>query len=205
MASPAATGPMRMSATGISTSRPVLRSFRRAAGFTLLELLVVVFIIGIMATMFTLSVGVAGGTDRELRRETERLQTLLALALEDAGFQSRELGLRLYPARYEFSVFDRGDPFNPDDDQWVPIEDDVLGSRELPEAFVLELEIEDRSVNLERSEKDVEKKYEPQLFIFSSGDFSDSFAIHLRSLEEDRSYSLQVAIDGTTELIKDDG
>ena len=65
----------------------------RAAGFTLLELLVVVFIIGIMATMFTLSVGVAGGTDRELRRETERLQTLLALALEDASFQSRELGL----------------------------------------------------------------------------------------------------------------
>ncbi|MDH5276911.1 MAG: type II secretion system minor pseudopilin GspH [Gammaproteobacteria bacterium] len=176
----------------------------RAAGFTLLELLVVVFIIGIMATMFTLSVGVAGGTDRELRRETERLQTLLALALEDASFQSRELGLRLYPRRYEFSVFDRGDAFDPKDDKWAPIGEDVLGPRELPPAFALELEIEGRMVNLERSEKDVEKRYEPQLFIFSSGDFSDAFDIRLRSLEEDRSYSLAVAIDGTTKLTKGD-
>lgn len=176
----------------------------RATGFTLLELLVVVFIIGIMATMFTLSVGVAGGTDRELRREGERLQTLLALALEDASFQSHELGLRLYPNRYEFSVFDRGDAFDPDDDKWAPLEKDVFGPRELPPAFAFELEIEGRSVNLERSEKDVEKKYEPQLFIFSSGDFSDAFDIHLRSTEEDRSYSLAVAVDGTTKLTKGD-
>lgn len=195
---------MPMSATGISNSGPMRGSVGRAAGFTLLELLVVVFIIGIMATMFTLSVGVAGGTDRELRRETERLQTLLALALEDASFQSRELGLRLYPRRYEFSVFDRGDPFSPEDDKWTPIGADVLGPRELPAAFALELEIEGRTVNLERSEKDVEKRYEPQLFIFSSGDFSDSFDIHLRSVEEDRSYSLAVAIDGKTSLTKGD-
>jgi general secretion pathway protein H len=179
-------------------------SVGRAAGFTLLELLVVVFIIGIMATMFTLSVGVAGGTDRELRRETERLQPLIALAVEDASFQSRELGLRLYPGRYEFSVFDRGDAFDPTDDKWEPIGEDVLGPRELPSAFALELEIEGRAVNLERSEKDVEKRYEPQLFIFSSGDLSDSFDIRLRSLEEDRSYSLAVAIDGTTKLAKGD-
>jgi hypothetical protein len=166
---------------------------------------VVVFIIGIMAAMFTLSVGVAGGTDRELRREAERLETLLGLALEDATFQSRELGLRLYPQRYEFSVFDRGDLLDPKDDKWEPISTDVLGPRELPDAFALELEIEGRTVNLERSAKDVEKKYEPQLFIFSSGDLSDAFDIHVRSVEEDRSYSLAVAIDGTTTLTKDDG
>lgn len=176
----------------------------RAAGFTLLELLVVVFIIGIMATMFTLSVGVAGGTDRELRREAERLQTLIALALEDASFQARELGLRLYPSRYEFSALDTGNRFDPLDDKWAPIEGDVLAPRELPPVFALELEIEGRSVNLERSAKDVEKTYEPQLFIFSSGDLSDSFDIHVRSLEEDRSYSLAVAIDGATKLTKGD-
>ncbi|MSR09787.1 MAG: type II secretion system protein GspH [Gammaproteobacteria bacterium] len=191
---------MQMSGTGTSTS-----PCSRAGGFTLLEMLVVVFIIGIMAAMFTLSVGVAGGTDRELRREAERLETLLALALEDASFQSRELGLRLYPGRYEFSVFDRGDLFDPKDDKWERISGDVFAPRELPKVFALELEIEGRAVNLERSEKDVEKTYQPQLFIFSSGDLSDAFDIRVRSTEEDRSYSLAVAIDGKTTLTKDDG
>ena len=191
---------MPMSVTGTTSS-----SWSRAGGFTLLEMLVVVFIIGIMAAMFTLSVGVAGGTDRELRREAERLATLLALALEDASFQSRELGLRLYPGRYEFSVFDRGDRFDPKDDKWERIGSDVFAPRELPKVFTLELEIEGKAVNLERSEKDVEKKYQPQLFIFSSGDLSDSFDIRIRSLEESRSYSLDVAIDGKTTLTKGDG
>ena len=191
---------MPMSVTGTSTSVP-----GRAGGFTLLELLVVVFIIGIMAAMFTLSIGVAGGTDRELRREAERLETLLALALEDATFQAHELGLRLYPRRYEFSVFDRGDLLDPKDDKWVPIAADVFAPRALPKVFALELEIEGRAVNLERSEKDVAKKYQPQLFIFSSGDISDSCNIRVRSVEEDRSYSLAVAIDGKTRLTKDDG
>lgn len=194
-----------MSGTG-SSSSPLVRRVRRGAdGFTLLELLVVVFIIGIIATMFTLSVGVAGGADRELRREAERLETLLALALEDASFQTHELGLRLYPHSYEFSILDRGDPADPLDDKWVPIADDVFARRELPEVFAFDLEIGGRSVNLERSEKDVEKKYEPQLFIFSSGDFSDAFDIRIHSVEEDRSYSLDVAMDGTTKLTKGDG
>lgn len=201
---------MPMSATGTSTSAsvagPGLASRPgNATGFTLLELLVVVFIIGIMAAMFTLSVGVAGGTDRELRRESERLEALLALALEDATFQSHELGLRLYPQRYEFSIYERGDPFDPTDDKWVPVTEDVFAARELPPVFELELDIEGRAVNLERSEKDVEKRYEPQLFIFSSGDFSDAFEIRLRSIEEDRSYSLAVTIEGTTTVTRDDG
>jgi hypothetical protein len=157
-----------------------------------------------MAAMFTLSVGVAGGTDRELRREAERLQTLVALALEDASFQSREMGLRLYPNRYEFSVYNRGNPADPADDQWAPLKEEVFAPRELPGVFALELEIEGRSVNLERSARDVEKRYEPQLFIFSSGDFSDSFDIRVRSIEEDRVYTLAVAIDGTTEVTRDD-
>ncbi len=191
---------MPMSGTGNSSSLG-----RGPKGFTLLELLVVVFIIGIMAAMFTLSVGVAGGSDVELRREAERLQTLLKLALEDANFQARDLGIRFYPDSYEFSVFDLG-PLLVDisDDQWTVLKEDALAGHELPPVFLYELEIEGKSVDLARSKRDVEKVYKPQLFIFSSGDFSDSFVIRLRSAEEDRSYSLTVAVDGAVTLKKDD-
>lgn len=200
MDNPEARARMPMSVTGISTSVP-----RPTGGFTLLELLVVVFIIGIMAAMFTLSVGVAGGTDVELRREAERLQTLLKLALEDANFQARDLGIRFYPERYEFSVFDLG-PLLVDttDDRWTLLQEDALSAHELPPVFRYELEIEGKFVDLARSKKDVEKIYKPQLFIFSSGDISDSFVVRVRSTEEDRSYSLTIGVDGAVTVKKDD-
>lgn len=179
-------------------------AFPATAGFTLLELLVVVFIVGIIAAMFTLSVGVTAGSDREMRREADRLAALLRLALEDATFQSRELGLRLYPQRYEFSVFDRGDPADPEDDAWIPIKNDVFASRELPEVFEFGLDIEGRTANLERSEQDVKKRYQPQVFIFSSGDFSDAFVVRLQDRKEERGYSVEAAMDGTVKVSRDE-
>lgn len=120
---------------------PCLANDRQQQGFTLLEVLVVVFIVGVIATMFTLAVGVAGGVDRELRQETERLETLIHLALEDSTFQARELGIRFYPQSYEFSVWSRGQIADPTDDTWIQIEDEVLAPRKLNKSFGFELEI----------------------------------------------------------------
>jgi hypothetical protein len=165
----------------------------------------VVVIVGIVATMFTLAVGAAGGTDRELRREARRLDDLVRLALEDAGFQVRELGLRLYPDKYEFAVYQLNDPVDPRDDSWVPIEgQDVLAGRSLPPGFRFELDIEGRAVALERSAEQVARRYEPQLFILSSGDISDAFTVRIRDQESGAAWRLAVAIDGTTEVEPDE-
>lgn len=177
---------------------------RQQQGFTLLEVLVVVFIVGVIATMFTLAVGVAGGVDRELRQETERLETLIRLAQEDATVQAHELGLRFYPQQYEFSVWSRGQIADPADDKWEPIREDVLAPRKLARGFEFELEIEGRSVVLENSAKEVEKNYKPQIFMFSSGDISDVFLVRVRDRTERRSYTLEVATDGTMEIVRDE-
>lgn len=177
---------------------------RQQHGFTLLEVLVVVFIVGVIATMFTLAVGVAGGVDRELRQETERLETLIRLALEDATFQAHELGIRFYPQRYEFSVYSRGQIADSTDDSWTQIQDEVLAPRKLNKSFEFQLEIEGRNVVLANSAKEVEKNYRPQIFMFSSGDISNAFVVRIRDRVERRSYTLDVATDGKTKIIRDD-
>ena len=180
-------------------------------GFTLLELLVVVFMIGILVTMFTLAVGVTGG-DRELERETDRLAAVLQLASDEAVMQGREYGLRFYPRRYEFSTWfeeiddAEEDPQKRDKSRWILLnEDELLASRELNEGLQFELEIEDRKVVLRdetRREADNDDEdtadYAPQLFVFSSGDVSP-FEVTIRRRFESGGITLAVDEDGTIE------
>ncbi|MDP6416913.1 MAG: prepilin-type N-terminal cleavage/methylation domain-containing protein, partial [Gammaproteobacteria bacterium] len=136
-------------------SRPI-----HSAGFSLLELLVVVFIIGILATMFTLSVGVLGD-DSELGKETARLQALLNVAREDAVTQGRELGMRFYPDGYEFAIFEEDfiEYYDPGDETQSQSKWTVMGPgtllkpRQMPEGIVIELEIEGREIILDAQEE----------------------------------------------------
>jgi general secretion pathway protein H len=159
---------MPTSATGTSaiSSRPS----RGSAGFTLIEILVVVLIIGVVSAGMLLAVSLTG-RDRELEREGERLYTLLKYAREQAELQTREYGILFQEDGYEFLAFDvqRG--------LWRSVaEDDALGARKLPEGLDVKLIVEARPVVLRRPQSDAEKL--PQVMIFSDGDLS-SFAATL--------------------------
>ena len=78
-----------------------------------------------------------------------------------------------------------------------PLADDIFAQGTAP-AFALELEIEGRAQS--GSARGRGEKYEPQFHLFFR-DFSDSF-VSPALLEEDRSYTLQVAIDGTAKLTR---
>lgn len=82
------------------------------AGFTLLELLVVMVIIGLLASMVGQVQSDSGG--QKARREAERLQNLIGLLREDAVLNNVNHGLRLAPDHYTVLSLDHGGQWQAD-------------------------------------------------------------------------------------------
>ncbi len=171
--------------------------FNRAnSGFTLLELLVVLVIVGILVSLITLSVGLLG-QESTLRREAERLEALVQIASEETMLHGFEMGLRFYRRAYEFSIF------RDETEEWTPLVDDQLfRRRDIPEALELDLELEGREVILE-VEAGEDKNYRPQVFIMSSGDVTP-FNLRFREAFSSDGYQVLIQADGSAEIKHDE-
>jgi len=165
------------------------------AGFTLLELMVVVVIIGILIAGAVLSLG-ATGRDTQLEQERDRLVALLDYARERGELQTREYGLRCTPGGYEFSVYDSRTA------QWVADDlETALRPRRLPPGLAFSLVIEGREVVLEEPQSDSAlssgvKDRTPQIMLYSNGDTND-FELTLARAELNRRAVIRNEPDGT--------
>jgi general secretion pathway protein H len=145
----------------------LLRS--RDSGFTLLEILVVIVIIGVMVSMVSLSVGVLGA-DQEVEEETRRFWAVTRQAREEAELQAIDVAIFVGASDYEFLRFDTRR------NEWIPIvEDQLYAQRSLPDGLRFRLWMEGREIVLkpglpDRSQKDESQKFPPQLTVLSSGD-----------------------------------
>ncbi|MDM8569906.1 type II secretion system minor pseudopilin GspH [Thiotrichales bacterium HSG1] len=70
-------------------------------GFTLIEIMVVIVIIGIILGFATLSIG-DGNLSQKLKQETQRLAYLLELASQESIIQSKEIGVHFDTDGYRF-------------------------------------------------------------------------------------------------------
>src|SRR5437588_12309738 len=146
------------------------RGCAQRAGFTLVEMLVVVLIIGVISAGVLLSVSLTG-RDRELEKESDRLFALFTYAHEQAELQTREYGVLFQDDGYECLTYDVRRAL------WRSVPDDeALVARRLPDGLGVKLTVEARPVVLTRP-KDARDKT-PQVMIFSNGDLT-SFAATL--------------------------
>jgi general secretion pathway protein H len=111
---------------------PAPRPLRKATGFTLVELLVVMVIIGI--TLGLASLNAIPSPRQDLQQEAQRLALLLQLARDEAIVRNRLVAFEANGERYRFMV--RGDT------GWEPVtRDDLLrerGFKNAPLQLVLE-------------------------------------------------------------------
>lgn len=148
-------------------------------GFTLLEVLAVVLIIGIIISFASLSIG--QNSSRVVQDEVERLHGLIRLAGEEAVLQGRELALEFDRDSYRFLELGVKD--------WQPVQEDpMLRERPLPEAIEFELLLEGVETSFE------DKKNLPKIFILSSGELTP-FEMTLKT-DEGEEYLLQGLING---------
>ena len=164
----------------------VIRSFpargcrwQSCRGFTLLELMVVLVLIGIISTFAVLSVG-RHDQAAAMERETRRLATLIDMASNEAVIRGEELAIHFTATGYSFMVLQA--------DGWRELQDDdLLKPYTLPKGISVRIEVEGDPPGLgnqgkgpEQQDKMSEDKLTPQVYILSSGEmtpFSATFEV----------------------------
>lgn len=152
----------------------------RTRGFTLLELLVVLVILGIILSFAVITLP---RNDRGLEQEIRRLAALVELATEEAVMQGQEVAVEFSSGGYSFAVFDG--------ERWKPLADDSeLRARTLPKPLALEVSIEGEPIELSRREGDEDEARQARVVALSSGEVTP-FRLTLREEEGGQAYRLE--------------
>jgi general secretion pathway protein H len=136
----------------------ILRA-RQTAGFTLIEILVVLIIVGLLSALAVFTIG-GTSQQRELESEVRKLYVLMQTAAEQAVLNNMELGLQLEEGGYQFVTF------HDDTREWNVSEVYIFRHRSFPEWLVTTEFIESDTPKLASAED----KLLPDVVFFSSGE-----------------------------------
>lgn len=145
----------------------------KVKGFTLVELLVVIVLIGLMTSFVMLSTGTAG-LEREMTEEAKRLHGLVKLAQEESIVQSKEIAMTVN--KNEYSFLEQGDK------KWITLDEKVFRPRTLKNELQLTLDTETQPGIFKKNNTD-----ELRIYFLSSGELTP-FTISIKLKDHDYPY-----------------
>ena len=168
------------------------RSFpvKSIKGFTLLELLVALVLIGIILSFATLSFD--SGEDRRIKEEANRFYGLIKLAQEESILNDRELTLEIDAKGYRFNVITANGE--------VSLADPVFRSREFAEFVNPSIKVEQNIFSLD-PEKEENSSAAIKIYILSSGELTP---FHIEFPAADKRYEIIGSMQGTVEMLSHD-
>lgn len=130
-------------------------------GFTMIEILVVLIVVGLLAALAVANLG-GNQQKREMENAVSKMFLLMQAASEQAVLDNSEIGLKLDEQEYRFLRF------QDITGEWVPMKDRMFRNYQWPEWLVVTDIIED---NLPRLTTD-EEQLRPDIVFFSSGEIT---------------------------------
>lgn len=184
----------------------------RQLGFTLLEVMLVVLLIGMVSLTVVMTLPGKLTSEENVSWQAQRFATVLQFAEDEALISGNELALLIEKNSYQFAVY------NYEKQQWHAASvGEIQGKIELPESINLEYSLSD-SVwgEIENQEQDSfieeqervdidEKKQEslnPQIYVMSSGEVSP-FTLVFSDVEnesEKQSVTVSVSMSGSISI-----
>ncbi len=152
-------------------------------GFTLIEILVVIFIIGVILGFASLSLGGRSLDDR-LDQDARRLHQVMIMALDEAALTTAEIGFQPRKNGYAFLVMG--------DAGWVPIDNPRSPLRVYEFEIPARIELTQLPQGLPEGE---DSQNTPVLYFFSSGELTP-FEFVLRAEGSTQRYLYRGRIDG---------
>jgi len=145
-------------------------------GFTLIEIMVVMIIIGVILSFATLSLSNAG-LAQNLEQERLRLASLLKLASEEAIMQFKEMGISFKTDGYRFYELQA--------QEWQAItgRDNIFRPRNLPQGLRIDIRLEGEPIIDTNASM-------PQVLLLSSGEMTAFEAVFWADSDESLRYRL---------------
>jgi general secretion pathway protein H len=158
----------------------------KQSGYTLIEILVVLFIISIVTSVAMLSIG--RNDNKQMEAFANELTQVMTLAEEQAMLQTTVLGLSFTGHSYQLASFQSAQDNKKAG--WLPVHDTVLGEHDIPSSIHVVLSLSGKKVELAE-----QASINPQIIISTSGEVTP-FTIYVSKAGEKPRYAITGDADG---------